>query len=327
MILVTGGAGYIGSHTCKLLKANNLEHVVFDNLSTGNQHFAKFGQLIIGDLLNKSEIESIFINYKIDCVMHFAAATYVDESVENPQKYYHNNLIGTINLVDLMIKYGVNKIIYSSTCATYGITQEKVISESTHQFPINPYGMSKKMTEDIIKDYGHAYGLKYVILRYFNACGNDFDCEIGECNQLEKRLIPNVISTALGAKTHLDIYGQNYETPDGTCIRDYIHVLDLADAHIKAYHYLKNNCSLICNLGTGHGYSVFEIIKKVEELSQSKIKTIIGNKRPGDPGILVANYDLAYQQLGWKPQYNLNDIIQSSLQWYKQLHKNNLNKF
>lgn len=317
MILIIGGAGYIGSHFAKFSKR---PHVVFDNLSTGHREFAKYGDFFQGDIRNITDLESVFQKYSIDTVAHFGAAIEVGESVVNPSKYYQNNLVGTLNLLDTMIKYNVKKLIYSSTCATYGLPTE-AITEDTPQNPINPYGRSKRMTEEIIKDYHHAYGLNYVIFRYFNACGNDFECEVGEDHQPESHLIPNVIKSLKGEKV-LHIFGNDYPTPDGTCIRDYIHVIDLADAHIKAIDYLHNtNSSLICNLGTGKGNTVMEIIKKVEEMSSQKVDYVMKGRRDGDAVKLVADYTRAKEVLGWEPVYNLDDIVRSVLMWFGILNK------
>lgn len=317
MILIIGGAGYIGSHFAKFVKA---PHVVFDNLSTGHREFAKFGEFFQGDIRKTEDLESVFQKYTFDTVVHFGAAIEVGESVVNPAKYYENNLVGTLNLLNTMIKHNVKNLIYSSTCATYGLPTGN-ITEDTPQNPINPYGRSKRMTEEIVKDYHHAYGLNYVIFRYFNACGNDFDCEVGEDHQPESHLIPNIIKSLTGEKT-LEIFGNDYPTHDGTPIRDYIHVIDLANAHIKAVDYLKKNSSpLICNLGTGVGNTVMEIINKVEELSDKKVKYVVKGRREGDAVKLVADYRRAKEVLDWEPIYNLDDVVRSVLLWFKILLK------
>lgn len=313
MILIIGGAGYIGSHFAKIIER---PHVVFDNLSTGHLQFVKWGDFFNGDIRNPVSLDAVFQKYKITHVVHFGAFIEVGESVTNPRKYYENNLVGTINVLNAMVKYGVKSIVYSSTCATYGIPDICPINESTTQDPINPYGRSKRMTEEIIRDYHSAYGINYAILRYFNASGNDFQCEVGELHEPESHLIPNAIK-ALVENNPLKVFGNDYDTPDGTCIRDYIHVLDLAKAHVNALDYMdKENKSIICNLGTGRGVSVFEIIKALEEESGRKVLYEINERRPGDSTMLVANYDLAKICLGWEPVYGIRDIVRSALMWF-----------
>lgn len=317
-VLVVGGAGYIGSHTAKLLAKSGYEVIVFDNLSMGYEKLAKYGKLIVGDLANIEDINRVFENYGIDAVFHFAAFAYVGESVENPQKYYKNNVQNTLNLLEIMLKHSVKKIVFSSTCATYGIPQYLPIDELHVQNPINPYGSTKLMIEQILKDYDRAYDLKYVVLRYFNAAGADSDGELGELHDPETHLIPLAIK-AINSNTILNVFGNDYDTKDGSCIRDYIHVEDLADAHLKAYEYLeKNNFSNIFNLGTQNGLSVFEIIKTIEDISNKKLSYKISQRRDGDPSTLIASSQKALDTLKWKPQKSsIKNIIESAFKWHQ----------
>ena len=261
MILIVGGAGYIGSHMNKLLAQQGKETLVLDNLVYGHREAVKWGTFVEGDLADESLLDEVFSKYSIEAVMHFSAFTYVGESVENPAKYYRNNVANTIHLLDAMVKHGVKYFIFSSTCATYGEPQQIPIVEDMPQAPINPYGRTKWMVEKILEDYHRAYGLNYCVLRYFNAAGADPDSEIGELHQPETHLIPLVLDAAIGARDSISVFGTDYPTEDGTCVRDYIHILDLADAHIRALQYIKEHqCSEDFNLGNGVGYSVKEII-------------------------------------------------------------------
>jgi UDP-glucose 4-epimerase len=318
MILIVGGAGYIGSSVNKLLNKMGYKTIVFDNLSNGHIEFVKWGKFYKGDLGNIDNIEKVFMENKIDCVMHFSAYAYVGESVINPQKYYKNNLSNTINLLDVMLKYGVKKFIFSSTCAIYGIPIQIPIPEDHPQNPVNPYGKTKFMVEEILKDYDKAYGLKYVSFRYFNASGADPDCEIGEWHDPETHLIPLSIYNALGITENITVFGTDYPTPDGTCIRDYIHVNDIAKAHILGFEYLMSeNKSNFFNLGNGNGFSVKEILDIVSMISGKKLNIVYGKRREGDPPILVGSSKKAYEILGWKPEFDkISDIIETAYRWH-----------
>ena len=318
MILIVGGAGYIGSSVNKLLNKMGYQTIVFDNLSNGHIEFVKWGKFYKGDLANIYDIEKVFIENKIDCVMHFSAYAYVGESVTNPQKYYKNNVSNTLNLLDLMIKYGVKKFIFSSTCAIYGIPIQIPIPEDHPQNPVNPYGKTKFMVEEILKDYDKAYGLKYVSFRYFNASGADPECEIGEWHDPETHLIPLSIYNALGITENITVFGTDYPTPDGTCIRDYIHVNDIAKAHILGFKYLMNESkSDFFNLGNGNGFSVKEILDIVSKVSGKKLKVVYGKRREGDPPILVGSSKKAHEILGWKPEFDkISDIIETAYRWH-----------
>jgi UDP-glucose 4-epimerase len=318
MILIVGGAGYIGSSVNKLLNKMGYQTIVFDNLSNGHIEFVKWGKFYKGDLGNIDDIEKVFRENKIDCVMHFSAYAYVGESVTNPQKYYKNNVSNTLNLLDLMIKYGVKKLIFSSTCAIYGIPIQIPIPEDHPQNPVNPYGKTKFMVEEILKDYDKAYGLKYVSFRYFNASGADPECEIGEWHDPETHLIPLSIYNALGITKNITVFGTDYPTPDGTCIRDYIHVNDIAKAHILGFEYLMSeNKSDFFNLGNGNGFSVKEILDIVSRISGKKLNIVYGKRREGDPPILVGSSKKAYEILGWKPEFDkISDIIETAYRWH-----------
>lgn len=327
MILVVGGAGYIGSHVNKVLHENGEETLVLDNLSYGHEEFVKWGKFVKGDLSNTELLTNIFEKYSIDAVMHFAAFAYVGESVEDPQKYYVNNLKNTLDLLAVMKEFNVNKFIFSSTCAVYGEPQKLPLSEDHPLNPMSPYGNSKLMVEKILEDYSQAYNLSYVSLRYFNAAGADPSSEIGEWHNPETHLIPLVLDAASGRRESVSIYGTNYPTPDGTCIRDYIHVLDLAQAHYKALKYLnEKNESQVFNLGNGNGFSVKEVIQTCQEVTGNRIKVIEDEPRPGDPPILVGSSKKALELLGWNPQWtDLHDIISTAWNWYQKLYRNNDN--
>lgn len=319
-ILVTGGCGYIGSHFVKYLQ-NNSDHkiIVFDNLSRGHiesiDSRVKFEQI---DLLNYDELKLALNKYQIDSVVHFAAFAYVGESVQDPGLYYSNNVTGSINLIKAVSNAKITKFIFSSTCSLYGNPINVPISESESTKPINPYAQTKLMIEKVLADFDSSHNLKYVALRYFNAAGADFEGEIGESHNPEPHLIPIVLQTALGKRENIKIFGDDYETPDGTCIRDYIHVYDLADAHLKALEYLeKGNKSDFFNLGTGDGNSVKELIDKAREITGKNIKAITAERRSGDPAILVADNKKAKELLGWNPKYKLDDIINSAWNWHQ----------
>ena len=318
-ILVTGGAGYIGSHVVKRLLSKNYEVVVLDNLSRGHKEAIPanvvFEQV---DLLQYDNLVSVIKSHRIESVIHFAAFAYVGESVENPGLYYSNNVTGSINLINALHKNNIRKIVFSSTCSLYGNPVNIPISENESLKPINPYAKTKFMIENVLNDFDNSFNLKYAALRYFNAAGADFDTQIGESHNPEPHLIPIVLQAALGKREKIIVNGNDYSTKDGTCIRDYIHVNDLADAHIRALEYLDNKKnSVVVNLGTGDGYSVKEIIENAREITGKKIKELIGPRRPGDPAVLIADNKKAREVLGWIPQFGLKEIISSAWEWHK----------
>ncbi len=316
-ILVVGGAGYIGSHTCKLLASEGYLPVTFDNLVYGHEWAVKWGPLEKGDLLDRARIAQVIDQCKPEAVIHFAAYCYVGESVEKPGKYYENNVYGTLNLLEAMVQAGVKNIVFSSTCATYGVPEWIPLTEDHPQNPINPYGMSKLMVEKIFEDYETAHGLRSAALRYFNAAGADPAGEIGEDHNPETHLIPIVLDVALGRRENIAVYGDDYDTPDGTCIRDYIHIVDLGDAHLRALKHLQNGGeSLRLNLGNGQGYSVREVIGLSRKVTGRQIEEVTGDRRPGDPPRLIGDPKLARETLGWNPQYgDLETIIQHAWNW------------
>lgn len=319
-VLVAGGAGYIGSHVCKMLTRKGYNVIIYDNLSHGYEFLAKYGKFILGDIGDKRQLDLVFKNYKIDVVMHFCAYIEVGESVQNPRKYYVNNLYHAINLFDTMLENGVNKLIFSSTAAVYGMPENVPIDEEEPKNPINPYGRTKWMIEQILKDYSDAHGFKYVAFRYFNAAGADPEGELGEAHEPETHLIPLVLDAALGIRKSIKIFGTDYPTPDGTCIRDYIHVNDLATAHIKGIEYLVNgNESNYFNLGNGTGFSVREIIDTVKKVTGKNFEVEEVERRPGDPAILIAKSDKAKRILNWSPEYGIEDIIKHAWEWHKKL--------
>jgi UDP-glucose 4-epimerase len=324
MILVTGGAGYIGSHTNRILNDHDLDTIVFDNLSTGHKKYVKWGEFVLGDLTCRSHLELCFDNYEIDSVIHFAASAYVGESIVDPEKYYINNVYGTINLLNVMRKFGIKRIVFSSSCATYGTPDTLPITEETNQNPINPYGRSKLMIEQILKDYDHAYGIKHINLRYFNAAGADAAYGIGEDHLPETHLIPLAIEVAMGTEASLKVFGNDYPTVDGTCIRDYVHVNDLARAHYLALKYLdRTKKSNSFNLANSRGYSIKEIINVTEKISGRKINFSEVSRRIGDPPTLVGSYKKINNFMGWEPVYKkLDDIILSAWIWHQQKSHN-----
>ena len=321
-ILIVGGAGYIGSHFNKEITKKGYKTVVLDNLVHGHKEFARWGNFIQADLKNTDDIKKIFDKYPISSVMHFAAYAYVGESVTNPEKYYTNNVVNTLNLLNIMKEYNVKNFIFSSSCATYGVPEQIPIPEEHPQNPINPYGKGKLMVEYILADYSIAYDMKYISLRYFNAAGADPDTEIGEWHDPETHLIPLILDVPIGRKESISVFGTDYDTADGTCIRDYIHVTDLADAHILALeHLLDGGNSDVFNLGNGNGYSVFEVINAVERITGKNIKTINTNRRQGDPPRLIGSSEKAKAVLGWKPKYDsLETIIETAWNWHKKLY-------
>ena len=323
MILIVGGAGYIGSHVNKVLNERGYETIILDNLSYGHEESVKWGTLCKCDLANINEVDDIFTKYNINAVMHFSSFIDVGESVRNPEKYYNNNVVNTMNLLNVMLKHDVKKFIFSSTCATYGIPQKIPLTENHPQNPINPYGWTKLMVERILNDYDTAYGLKSVILRYFNASGADESGIIGEWHNPETHLIPLILDAAMGKREDIKIFGTDYDTPDGTCIRDYIHVTDLADAHILSLEYLnKNNQSNQFNLGNGQGFSVKEVIESVKRVTGRNFNVTQTQRREGDPAILIGSSKKAKDTLGWDPQYvNIDKIIETAWNWHQKLNK------
>ena len=321
MILIVGGAGYIGSHLNKEISKKGIKTIIFDNLSYGHRDFVKWGTFEKGDLGNIEDIRSVFRKYPIEAVMHFAAFTYVGESVEDPQKYYLNNVKNTLNLLQVMLEENVKYFVFSSTCATYGNPVEIPITENHPQNPINPYGKGKLIVETVLKDYSDAYGLKYASLRYFNAAGADPDGDVGELHDPETHLIPLILDVAAGKREDIKIFGTDYDTPDGTCIRDYIHVTDLAEAHILALEYLQNGGkSDFFNLGNGNGFSVKEVIETARKVTGKNIKAAEADRRPGDPPILVGSSDKAKEKLNWNPKYDkLSKIIETAWNWHKNI--------
>lgn len=318
-VLVTGGAGYVGSHCCKAFHQAGWKVVVFDNLSRGWRDLVQWGDLIEGDINDRAALDKAMAEVKPDAVAHFAAFGYVGESVSNPGMYYRNNTMGTMTLLDAMVAAGVDKLIFSSTCATYGIPDHVPMTEETPQSPINPYGWSKLFVEKILDDYGHAHGLKSVKLRYFNAAGADFDAETGERHEPETHLIPLAIQGQLKDGFKLTVFGDDFDTRDGTCVRDYIHVMDLADAHRRALDYLlAGGDSNVFNLGTGTGTTVMEIVEAVNTVSGSPVDYSVGPRREGDPPALVASADRAREILGWVPQHSdIETIIRTAWNWHQ----------
>jgi UDP-glucose-4-epimerase GalE len=317
-ILVTGGAGYIGSHTVKRLLARGHDVTVFDSLVYGHRQAVPADRLVVGDLRDVDHLDHVLVVNRIEAVVHFAAFAYVGESVTDPAKYYTNNLVYTLNLLDRCRRHGVGRFVFSSTCATYGVPTAVPITEGEKQLPINPYGNTKLAVERALADYAAAYPFGYCALRYFNAAGAAPDGTIGEDHDPETHLIPLVVQAATGKRPHVEVYGTDYPTPDGTCIRDYIHVDDLAEAHILALDKLGPGVQLKYNVGVGRGYSVREVIRTVEEVSGRKVPVKEGPRRPGDPPVLVANADKIRAELGWVPQYpELRAIVQTAWDWHR----------
>lgn len=325
-ILVTGGAGYIGSHSVLTLQNAGYEVIVLDNLVYGHQDLVENvlkTKLIVGDTCDRALLRQIFADYNIDAVMHFAAYAYVGESVTKPAKYYQNNVVGTFTLLEAMVEAGVHNFVFSSTCATYGVPDSVPIKEEQPQNPINPYGATKLMVERILQDFSIAYDFRSVCLRYFNAAGADPGGKLGEDHNPETHLIPLVLQTALGHRPSISIFGTDYDTPDGSCVRDYIHVLDIAQAHILALEYLlKDGKTDVFNLGNGNGFSVKQVIETARKITGREIPAELSDRRPGDPPALVGSGAKAQKILGWQPQYsNLEDIITHAWQWHQKRHQ------
>lgn len=317
-ILVAGGAGYIGSHMTVLLVKQGYEVVVVDNLCTGHWQSVKGARkLYVGDLRDGSFLHQVFTENKIDGVINFAAFSLVGESVTNPLKYYGNNVEGAVSLLSAMKAHGVDKIVFSSTAATYGEPEKQPIEECDRTEPTNPYGATKLAIENMLKWCDRAYGIRYAALRYFNAAGSDTEAGIGEDHEPESHLIPLVMKTALGQRDHIGIFGEDYPTPDGTCVRDYIHVKDLAEAHLLALEYLeRGGSSDVFNLGNGTGYSVREIIDTARRVTSKEIKAVAEPRRGGDPSVLIASNKKAAQVLGWKPSRSLEQIVADAWAWH-----------
>jgi UDP-glucose 4-epimerase len=316
-ILVAGGAGYIGSHTCLDLFTKGYKPIVYDNLSNGHAEFVKWGPLEKGDIRDRSKIDETLRKYRPSAIVHFAAAIEVGESVRDPGGFYDNNVAGTITLLRAAQAAGIDKFVFSSTCATYGVPSSMPMNEAHPQFPINPYGRSKLIVEQILKDLDLYQGFRSVILRYFNAAGADIEGRIGEWHSPETHAIPIAIETALGRRPYFQVLGTDYDTRDGSCIRDFVHVLDLADAHTRAVeHLLNNGTSHALNLGTGHGTSVKELLEAVQHASGKNFKAKYGPRREGDSPALVADNSLARRTIGWSPRHDLKSIIDTAWNWH-----------
>jgi UDP-glucose-4-epimerase GalE len=318
-ILVTGGAGYIGAHACKALAKAGFEPVAYDNLVYGHKEAVRWGPFVQGDVGDGALVAETIRHHGIAAVMHFAAFAYVGESVEKPEKYFHNNVVNTLAMLEAMRATGIKAIVFSSTCATYGLPETMPIREDTPQRPVNPYGDTKLMIERALYWYGVAHGLRSVALRYFNAAGADPDGEIGEDHAPETHLIPLILDAATGRRAQIDVYGTDYPTPDGSAIRDYIHVQDLADAHVRALRYLEDGGeSGALNLGTGHGHSVRETIAAARRVTGRAIPSRDSARRPGDPPVLVADAARAKEKLGWVPVLgSLDQIIGTAWAWHQ----------
>jgi UDP-glucose 4-epimerase len=317
-ILVAGGAGYIGSHTVKELVKRDYKVTVLDNLSNGHMTSLEGVKYVNGDIGDYAGVKGILESEEIDAVINFAALAYVGESVSNPRRYYDNNVVRGKALLDAVVDSGVKKIVFSSSCATYGIPEKVPISEGEKQRPVNPYGWTKLMFEQMMKDYDQAYGLKYISLRYFNAAGADADGTIGEEHDPETHVIPILLQNTLGLRKQFSVFGTDYDTRDGSCIRDYIHVTDLADAHIRAIEYLFERETSDCfNLGTGDGITVLELIDAVQRITGRKLNVSLEGRRPGDPDVLVADNSKARSVLGWSPVHSsIDNIIETAWKWH-----------
>lgn len=321
-ILVTGGAGYIGSHACKLLKQKGFNPVVFDNLSTGWQDSVKFGPFVQGELSNRELLDQTFRKYSPDAVLHFAALSQVGEATENPGLYWRNNVLGSLNLIEAAVAAGCMNFVFSSTCATYGDQDHVILDEDSKQFPTNAYGSSKRAVEEILRDFETSHGLRHVIFRYFNVAGGDPEAEVGEFHQPETHLIPVILDVVDGKRPELTIHGNNYSTPDGTGIRDYVHVMDLVRAHVLGLEWLADGKdSRVFNLGTGHGFSVREVMEQTRIATNRPLDYIVGPRRAGDCAKLVSGSNRAETELGWEPsQSNLPEMIQDAWRWHQNGH-------
>ncbi|GIV10880.1 MAG: UDP-glucose 4-epimerase GalE [Fimbriimonadales bacterium] len=323
MLLVIGGAGYIGSHMVKYLLQKGESVVVLDNFATGHQGALSGGVLERGDLRDPDAVSKVFRKYDIECVLHFAAFIFAGESMRDPAKYYDNNVLGCLRLMEAMRTHGVSQLIFSSTAAVYGEPIEVPIPETHPQNPTNPYGETKRVMEGMLRWYGQAYGIRSMALRYFNAAGADPDGELGEDHRPEEHLIPLTLFAAMGKRESISVFGTDYDTPDGSCIRDYVHVWDLCEAHYLAWQLLRRGApSDVYNLGNGQGYSVLEVIRAAERVAGKPIPTVYAPRRPGDPARLVASSEKAKRELGWRPQYpQLETMIEHAYRWF-QSHPN-----
>jgi UDP-glucose-4-epimerase GalE len=321
-VLVTGGAGYIGSHACKALAEAGLVPITYDDLSTGHDWAVRWGPLEVGDILDRDRLAEVFARHRPDAVMHFAALCYVGVSVRDPSSYHRTNVVGTLNLLDAARAAGVARIVFSSSCATYGVPDRVPIALDTPQRPINPYGWTKLAGERMLAEHCAAYGLGAVALRYFNASGADPAALIGEDHDPETHLIPLALDVAAGRRPHLDLYGDDYPTPDGTCIRDYIHVCDLADAHLRALGLCEPGVMRAANLGVGRGYSVREVVEAVRRVTGRPVPTRMAPRRPGDPPALVADASPASTLPGWTARWtDLDAIVESAWRWHRRHFK------
>lgn len=319
VVLVTGGAGYIGSHTCKRLSQAGYMPVVYDDLRRGHAEFVKWGPLVRGDILDTEKLMFALKRYLPVAVIHFAAYAYVEESLHDPLSYYRNNVAGTLSLLQAMMSTEVRNIVFSSSCAVYGIPSDDFINEEHPQAPISLYGRTKSLSEAMLQDFYHAYGLRSVSLRYFNAAGADPEGEIGEDHEPETHLIPLLLDVAAGRRSHIDVFGNDYPSEDGTCIRDYVHVADLADAHVRAMEKLLSGKSAPSyNLGSGQGHSVLQLVRAVERVTRAKITVRIAPRRPGDSYRLVCDPSRALADLQWKPKItSLEDMLNHAWQWHR----------
>lgn len=320
-VLVCGGAGYIGSHVVRHLNTNGHEVVVFDNLSTGHREAVGKAQFVKGDILDSAALNELFANYQFDAVMHLCALSQVGESVLEPYRYYHNNVVGTLSLLQAMRTAGARRLVFSSSAAVFGNPEHDFIDENHSTCPINPYGASKLMVERMLADAAGAYGLRSVSLRYFNAAGADPSGEIGELHEPETHLIPNVLLAALGTDAELKVFGNDYPTRDGTCVRDYIHVNDLASAHLKAMHFMnEREGSHVFNLGNGRGFTILEVINAARSVTGENINFKYAQRRTGDPAVLVASGDKARMLMDWTPQFtDIVDIIETAWHWHRRI--------
>jgi UDP-glucose-4-epimerase GalE len=318
-VLVIGGAGYIGSHAAHALKRRGQEAIIYDNLSTGCKSLAHGFELIVGDIADSAKLKPAL--QRVDAVMHFAALAYVGESVINPRKYFQNNVVAGLSLLNAVVDSKVRKFIFSSTCATYGTPAKMPITEDTSRLPVNPYGVSKLALEYALEAYDRAYGLRFVAFRYFNAAGADENGAVGEMHNPETHLIPSAFEAIEGERPELEIYGNDYPTPDGTCVRDYIHVSDLAEAHVRGLDYLEGGNSAALNLGTGRGHSVKEVISAIERISGRQVPKRIVARRAGDPPELVADPSRAEKLLNWRAQRPLDEIVSTAWKWEQSRRK------
>jgi UDP-glucose-4-epimerase GalE len=317
-ILVTGGAGYIGSHAVRLFLARGHDVWVYDNLSMGHRQAVPADRLVIADLSETHRLDQVLVESRIEAVVHFAASAYVGESVREPAKYYQNNVVNTLALMECVRRHGIWRFVFSSTCATYGVPERLPLTEDQPIRPVNPYGATKATVERALADYAGAYGWGYAALRYFNAAGASRDGRIGEDHEPETHLIPLVLLTALGRKPRVEVFGTDYPTPDGTCVRDYVHVEDLAEAHLLALERLERGVGLRYNVGTGTGHSVREVIRVSEEITGKAIPILESDRRPGDPPELVASSDKIRKELGWQPRFpELETIVRTAWEWHR----------